>query len=333
MLRATVIGLALGVSITAGLAPGAAGAASGVAGPDGLLTGASSTDDGVPMPEPGRTEVAGVHWKRYGLVVVAGGLTPDGPSTTDLALLDLRSEEWRLGPELPGPRDHAALAIVRGRLYLIGGFEHHLSGPTAGVYRLDAPDGRWVHDGDLLQPRGALAVAVVQRRIVVIGGADGRTTFATTEIYDPRTHRSEAGPNLSLPREHLGAAAIGDTVYAVGGRPPNQASVEALVLTRGAPDPDGWHAAPSLTFSRGGNGATRVAGVVCTAGGEEAAGTIAPIECLRDGRWEHVADLRVPRHGLAVVGVGRVLHVIAGGPQPGLTVSAVHETLTLAPSR
>jgi len=43
-----------------------------------------------------------------------------------------------------------------------------------------------------------------------------------------------------------------------------------------------------------------------------------------------VATLRVPRHGLAVVALGTRLHVIGGGPQPGLTVSPAHEVFDIA---
>jgi hypothetical protein len=64
----------------------------------------------------------------------------------------------------------------------------------------------------------------------------------------------------------------------------------------------------------------------CVAGGEEPGDrTVAPVECLRDGAWRVMAQLAVPRHGVAVAADGRVLHVIGGGPKPGLHVSDTHE--------
>ncbi len=65
------------------------------------------------------------------------------------------------------------------------------------------------------------------------------------------------------------------------------------------------------------------------AGGEEPAGTIASVECLVGDRWERVARLAVPRHGLAVAGLDGRLHVIGGGPQPGLFVSPAHEVVSV----
>ncbi|HEY3238713.1 MAG TPA: hypothetical protein VGL92_04030, partial [Acidimicrobiia bacterium] len=68
----------------------------------------------------------------------------------------------------------------------------------------------------------------------------------------------------------------------------------------------------------------------CVAGGEEPLGrTIAEVECLLDGRWVVVARLEVPRHGVAVVANGNRLHVIGGGPKPGLFVSNTHEAFDL----
>lgn len=39
------------------------------------------------------------------------------------------------------------------------------------------------------------------------------------------------------------------------------------------------------------------------------------------------------RHGLGVVAVGTVVYVIAGGTEPGLSVSDVVETIDLSPLR
>jgi hypothetical protein len=163
-----------------------------------------------------------------------------------------------------------------------------------------------------------------------VGGVDaaGRD-LTSTESYDPGTDRWTPGPALGTARQHVGVAARARTLYAIGGRSPNLATVERLRTRDGAPVGE-WTPAPSLTFSRSGNGAaTTTAGVLCTAGGEETAGTIAPIECLRDGRWQVVADMTVPRHGLAVVAVGNRIHLVSGGPEPGLTVSVDHEVLPI----
>jgi hypothetical protein len=42
-----------------------------------------------------------------------------------------------------------------------------------------------------------------------------------------------------------------------------------------------------------------------------------------------MAEMSVPRHGLAVVAEGKRVHLVAGGPQPGFSFSDAHEVLEL----
>ena len=277
------------------------------------------------MVGPGKTEVAGAYWARYGLIAVGGGFVASGAATRDLLLFDVDGDQWSRGPDLPGPRDHAAFVALDGALYLVGGFTTGLDGATADVWRLDAPDGEWVEVASMGTARGALGAVAVDGRLLAVGGVDasGRD-LTSTEWYDPTADVWTAGPDMSRTRQHVGVAARGRTVYAIGGRSPNLDSVERLRFRGGEPDGE-WEPGPSLGFSRSGHGAATVGGTVCTAGGEESAGTIAPIECLRRGRWEHVADMNEPRHGLAVVAVGDELHLISGGPEPGFAFSVEHE--------
>jgi hypothetical protein len=64
-------------------------------------------------------------------------------------------------------------------------------------------------------------------------------------------------------------------------------------------------------------------------GGEEPDGTIAEVYAYRIAgrRWVRLADLPTPRHGVGVAALGGRVYVIAGGPEPGLTVSSANEAL------
>jgi hypothetical protein len=50
---------------------------------------------------------------------------------------------------------------------------------------------------------------------------------------------------------------------------------------------------------------------------------------VRGRRWSRLPDMRTPRHGLAVATFDGNVYAIAGGPQPGLHVSAANEFLAL----
>jgi hypothetical protein len=283
-----------------------------------------STTTGPPIPV-GRTEVAGALWD--GKIAVAGGFpSPDG-STDRLDLFDLSSGTWSSGPTLPHRYDHASLAELGGRLYLVGGYTGGLSNPTSEVWSLGTGEAAWTQEQPMGTRRGALATAAAGGKLVAIGGVDqSGTALRTTEIFTPGTGWS-AGPNLSIPREHLGATGTGDTVYAIAGRNADGAttSVESLVVGG-----RNWEDAPALHDERSGiGGATTASGRICTGGGEVPgqADTVPSIECRDGGRWQRVANLKVPRHGLAVVAEGNRVHFIAGGPSPGFSFSDAHEVL------
>lgn len=70
-------------------------------------------------------------------------------------------------------------------------------------------------------------------------------------------------------------------------------------------------------------------GRIVSVGGERPEGTIASVFAyeLRTKSWHRLADLPTPRHGLGVVAHGHRVYVVAGGPEPGLTVSSAVESL------
>jgi non-specific serine/threonine protein kinase len=73
-------------------------------------------------------------------------------------------------------------------------------------------------------------------------------------------------------------------------------------------------------------------GVIVSAGGEAPTGTIASVYGfdLRIRRWRRLPDLPTPRHGLGLAAVGGRVYALAGGAQPGLSVSDANEFLALA---
>jgi hypothetical protein len=138
---------------------------------------------------------------------------------------------------------------------------------------------------------------------------------------------------MTHPAEHLAAAAGatkgGDRAYAIAGRyqslESNLRTVESFALGDGR-----WRRESDLRHARGGIAAASPAGRPCVAGGEAPGNvTIAAVECLTGDGWVQAATLAVPRHGVAVVAAGRTLHVIGGGPRPGLFVSDTHEAFDL----
>ncbi len=283
------------------------------------------------LPVP-RTEVAAA--TLGGRIVVAGGLTLDGAASDRADIYDPVTNRWEPAPALPLGLHHSGMAALGDRVYVAGGYTNRAGQAWVAqsvVLSLGRDERAWREEPALSGTRGGLAMAAAGGRLVAVGGTDNLGQFlARTEVFTPGQRSWTAGPDMSEPRDHLAAAGSGGRIYAIGGRlgglDTNKATAESWDPT----GPGGWRAEPRLNDTRGGTSAAEAGGRPCVAGGEEPAGTIASIECLSAGRWARVATLQMPRHGLGVAGVGDRLHVIAGGPEPGLFVSGAHETFALS---
>lgn len=287
--------------------------------------------DRAPMPAPERTEVVGAWWD--GKVAVVTGYLSDNTASAQVDFYDHAADAWTPGPPLPRALHHAGVGVLGGRLYVVGGYEAVDGGwkPVADVHSLGPGEAAWRQEPPLAGPRGALAVASTGDALVAVGGT-GDGDLVRTEILESGSAGWKPGPDMKVRREHLAATAVGNRVYAIAGRDgsleSNRRSVESF-----EPGEDSWRAEPDLREARGGIGAATVGDRPCVAGGEAPGGrTIAPVECLVDGAWRTVGNLRSPRHGVAVVAGDDGFHVIGGGPEPGLFVSDDHEVFDLPES-
>lgn len=289
---------------------------------------ATSTSVALPpgeLPVP-RTEVAGATWD--GRLVVAGGLTQDGSASALVHTYDARAARWDEAPTLPVPLHHAGMAVVGDRVYVVGGYTNAAGEPwraLAGAWSLGRSERSWRDEPPLPGgPRAALGAAAAAGLLVAAGGVSEGAVVGRTELFDPDRREWRPGPSLAVPREHLAVAAAGGRVYAIAGRAGSLDNFRAVQSLDPARDP-AWRDEPDVADARGGTAAAEVDGLVCVAGGEEAAGTIASVECLDGSRWTRAARLARPRHGLAVMALDGRLHVVGGGEQPGLFVSGAHE--------
>jgi non-specific serine/threonine protein kinase len=277
----------------------------------------------LPAAPQARTEVAGSVLN--GRVAVVGGLTADGAVSARVDLYDPRRRRWLRPPDLPAPRHHAMAASRGGRLYVAGGYADPSAGAEATATSWVLYDRRWHPLPPMPEPRAAGGAVIVRNRLYVVGGVGagpGRPLARASMYLDLRTLRWRLFRGLATPREHLGVTALGGRVYAIGGRTggpeTNTRAAEAYDTVRRA-----WSTLPDAPTRRGGNGATRAAGLVVALGGETRTATIAPVDAYDpDTRtWRSLTPSPRPRHGVAVVGVGRTVYQALGGPDPGLTAS------------
>jgi hypothetical protein len=282
------------------------------------------------LPVP-RTEVAGA--VLGGRIVVAGGLTADGGASDRVDVYDPGANRWEPGPALPIGLHHSGMAAAGDRVYLAGGYTNRPGQDWVAqsrVLSLGPGERAWREEPPLAAPRGGLALAAAAGTLVAMGGTDATGAFLRrVEVFTPGQRAWTAAPDMAQARDHLAAASSGGRIYAIAGRVGSLTTNMATVESWDPAGAGGWRAEPALNDARGGTSAAEAGSRPCVAGGEEPTRAIASVECLAGGRWDRVGTLAVPRHGLAVAGMDGRLHVIGGGPEPGLFVSGAHEVLVI----
>jgi N-acetylneuraminic acid mutarotase len=280
-----------------------------------FLVAAAMWQSDAPLPVP-RSEVAGANWRAY--VAVVGGYLADGESSPRVDLYGPRTGEWNRLPDLPVGMNHAMAAAGGGRLYVIHGRD-------AFVY-----DGtRWRRLPSPPVSRVAGGAAFVDNTVYVVGGVGPSGVARSALAYDVRRRRWRTLPAPRPLREHLGVTTLSGRIYVVGGRANGRTFA---TVQRWQPRRHRWQLLEPLPEPRGGTAAGSAYGLVVSAGAESSAGTSSAVYAYSPSanRWRRLPDLPTARHGLAVVGIGATIHVIAGGPAPGLSVSAANESLNLA---
>jgi len=139
---------------------------------------------------------------------------------------DPKTNTWRERTAMPTPRNHAAIGVVNGKVYVIGGRVGaafiSLASDTSLVEVYDPATDTWGTPGARMPTtRSALAYGVYNNRIYVAGGEFQdpmqQTTFRTFEAYDPATNTWSVLPPMTLARHGIAAAVVGNRFYAVSG--------------------------------------------------------------------------------------------------------------------
>ena len=295
----------------------------------------------------GRSEAAAVVSEQQSKVFVIGGL--GGPERVEW--YDAATDRWGRAPDLPIGVDHPMAAASEGLqvaapqgVFVFGGYLGSGSA-TARSFRFDVEAGRWEEIEPMPGPRAAGAAVAIGSRIFIVGGAEGSRLVAPTYEYNVITRQWRSVAAIPTPRDHLAAVALEGKVCAVGGR---RLSLSLNLATFECYDPrsDAWARMPDAPTPRGGLGAAVYGFQVYVVGGEQPSGTYREVEIFdaRANAWTRGPDLPTARHGLGVVVVqgtkqldasknlirtpARLL-VLAGGPTPGGSQTAVCEAIDL----
>lgn len=230
------------------------------------------------------------------------------------------AQSWVAGPSMSTPRAEAAVAVLGGELYVIGGRDVARM-PLGAVERFDPGTERWETVASLRDDRYAAAAAVYNGQIVLAGGyEDGGEITDDVEIFVGDDW--ESFDNLEQDRAGLGAVVLNGFVYMLGG-----VSGGAFPLaTCESYDGNDWYIYTPWTLDPGRAyfGIAEANGAAYLAGGLSQFGPLDTVERYVIGQDSApLAPLPSPRGNLALVSTGDALFAIGGVDPSGNVLATV----------
>lgn len=260
-------------------------------------------------------------------IVVTGGVDAEGRLLATTEIFDGTS--WKSGAPIPTPRQLVAGASDGTRVYAIGGTTGAAESDAVEAY--DPATDVWTAMAPLPQARSDSGVAITDGRLVVVGGASAGTVSKDVLALD-LSKKNQAGTWSELPgmaggRRGPAVAAVGKTVYAIGGMTADgqlTASAESLELPPRRPAPAGqWRRLPDAPSERLMMAWTVLDDEIWIAGGIRHGETLQTVETYnpRTGQWRNQPPLPVGlHHATAVTYRGEV--VVIGGAGDGIAAAS-----------
>ena len=248
--------------------------------------------------------------------------SPTAATPARVDAYDPRADSWSRLPDLPVSVDHAAAASWRGRVVVVGGTTRPQPLRAAFLY-----DGRtW--RGCRRRPRNAPPRPQPRRPTAACGSSAGAPATASRRGRS----RSTCGRSLEArPRPASARAPRCDRARRPrlrDRRPPRRIRHQPREPSRLRPATNRWSASPTSPIRAAERAPPRSQDVSSPSAASRPAARTRGLGHSHPGRrWYGFPTSPLPRHGLGVVALAGRVWAIAGGPEPGLTVSGAVESL------
>ena len=242
---------------------------------------------------------------------------------------------WEQITELPTWRIGPGAAAVNGKIYLIGGFDHHenLGGRAPALSTVDVYDTQtntWHTAANMPTPRVASKTAVFSNEIYVFGGYDrkgprGAFRYKTNvEMYDTATDTWVKKRDMPTLRNSFTAAVVNGKIYVIGG------SIHDKKLDRDVatglvevydPLTNRWEKGTDMPTERGATDAVVVDGKIYVIGGYTwlRAPRLAPrfVRTIEEynpktDQWRQLPDMPMLKGWFSTVAVDKEIYTIGG---------------------
>ncbi|XP_011308672.1 uncharacterized protein [Fopius arisanus] len=163
-------------------------------------------------------------------VLVFGGIDPHveygvrGNTGRDIYRYKSVENVWEFVGELPEPRHHHSVALMWGKIYLIGGadpredFLKRKCVALGTVWSYDIATRSWYNEPELLTPRKNFALVNSHGRMYAIGGQDKNgVALRSVEVFDPTEGTWRIAPPMHTARIGPASTKYGNYIWVGGG--------------------------------------------------------------------------------------------------------------------
>ena len=231
---------------------------------------------------------------------------------------------WTVKAPALTKRTEVAAAALRGKIYVVGGFQQGFSFITPAVEEYSPATDTWRERAPLPSGLHHAGIGVANDRLYVIGGFEHSLLSIWSPVtsvyeYDPGADRWTARKPMPTPRGALAIAVLYGKLHAVGGynRDGNTSAHEVY-----DPMTDTWSARAPMPTARDHHAAAALGGRLYAIGGRlnrQYSQNLAVTEEYDPAtdRWMRKADLPTARSGITAAVVGDRIYVFGGEAPAG----------------
>ena len=189
------------------------------------------------MPTPRKTKTCVVGGKIY---AIGGWSTDSEQSKLEIVeVYDPATDTWAKAQSMNHARCSAAMSVVNGEIYAIGGIGWPPNRDPSGQYLssrylsnvevFNPKTNQWQERTEMSVPKAAHSTSVIDGKIYVMGGylQEGRKSkiLSVIEIYDPATDRWTQESDMLIGKSGHATEVVDGQIYIFGGGPPTSVQV------------------------------------------------------------------------------------------------------------
>ncbi len=189
------------------------------------------------MPTPRKTKTCVVDSKIY---AVGGWSTATEQSKLEtVEVYDPATDTWAKAQSMNHARCSAAISVVNGEIYAIGGIGWPPNRDPSGQYLssrylsnvevFNPKTNQWQERTEMSVPKAAHSTSVIDGKIYVMGGylQEGRKSkiLSAIEVYDPATDRWTQESDMLIGKSGHATEVVDGQIYIFGGGPPTSVQV------------------------------------------------------------------------------------------------------------